>query len=43
VRREEGMLVRVVCEDSPHPQAQLSSPTLEDVYLYQVSHNGGRP
>jgi len=24
-------------------QAQLSDPTLEDVYLYQVSHNGGRP
>ena len=43
VRRAEGMLVRVVCEDSPHPQAQLSAPTLEDVYLYQVSHNGGRP
>ena len=43
VRRAEGMLVRVVCEDNPHPQAQLSAPTLEDVYLYQVSHNGGRP
>jgi ABC-2 type transport system ATP-binding protein len=42
VRREEGMLVRVVCEDSPHPQAQLSAPTLEDVYLYRVNHNGGR-
>jgi ABC-2 type transport system ATP-binding protein len=42
VRRDEGLLARVVCEDRPHPDAQHTAPTLEDVYLYQVSLHGGR-
>jgi ABC-2 type transport system ATP-binding protein len=41
VRRENGVLVRVVSRSAPAPQAQLVPPDLEDVYLHLVSGNGG--
>jgi ABC-2 type transport system ATP-binding protein len=43
IRRENGIQVRVVSEASPAPEAQLVSPSLEDVYLHLVSGNGVRP
>ncbi len=41
VRREDGVLVRVVSQSAPAPQAQPVPPDLEDVYLHLVSQNGG--
>jgi ABC-type multidrug transport system ATPase subunit len=43
IRRENGIQVRVVSEASPASEAQLVSPSLEDVYLHLVSGNGVRP
>ncbi len=43
IRRENGIQVRVVSKASPAPEAQLVSPSLEDVYLHLVSGNGVRP
>jgi ABC-type multidrug transport system ATPase subunit len=43
IRRENGIQVRVVSEASPAPEAQLVSPSLEDVYLHLVAGNGVRP
>jgi ABC-2 type transport system ATP-binding protein len=40
VRRENGIQVRVVSEASPSSEAQLVSPSLEDVYLHLVSQSG---
>jgi ABC-2 type transport system ATP-binding protein len=40
VRREDGVLVRVVNDTSPDPDAQSIPPTLEDVYLHLVSRDG---
>ncbi len=37
VRRSDGVHVRLVAETSPHADAQLVSPTLEDAYLYYIS------
>ena len=42
IRRENGIQLRVVSEASPAPEAQLVSPSLEDVYLHLVSGNGAR-
>src|SRR5512147_2818350 len=42
IRRENGIQVRVVSEASPASEAQLVSPSLEDVYLHLVSGNGAR-
>ena len=42
VRRSEGVLVRVVSESAPAPQAQPIAPSLEDVYLFLVSQNGAK-
>jgi len=42
IRRENGVQVRVVSEARPAPEAQLVSPSLEDVYLHLVSGNGAR-
>jgi ABC-2 type transport system ATP-binding protein len=41
VRREDGVLVRVVSQSAPAPEAQPIAPNLEDVYLHLVSQNGG--
>jgi ABC-2 type transport system ATP-binding protein len=41
VRRADGVLVRVVSQAAPAPQAQPIPPNLEDVYLHLVSGNGG--
>jgi ABC-type multidrug transport system ATPase subunit len=41
-RRENGIQVRVVSEASPASDAQLVSPSLEDVYLHLVSGSGIR-
>ncbi len=37
LRRENGMQVRVVSESAPAPQAERVAPSLEDVYLREVS------
>ena len=37
LRRENGMQVRVVSETAPAPQAECVAPSLEDVYLREVS------
>ncbi|NJC97570.1 MAG: ABC transporter ATP-binding protein [Anaerolineales bacterium] len=42
IRRENGIQVRVVSEASPASEAQLVTPSLEDVYLHLVSGNGAR-
>lgn len=42
IRRENGIQVRVVSEASPASEAQMVSPSLEDVYLHLVSGNGVR-
>jgi ABC-type multidrug transport system ATPase subunit len=42
IRRENGVQVRVVSDASPASEAQLASPSLEDVYLHLVSGNGVR-
>jgi ABC-type multidrug transport system ATPase subunit len=42
IRRENGIQVRVVSEASPASEAELVSPSLEDVYLYLVTGNGAR-
>jgi hypothetical protein len=42
IRRENGVQVRVVNEASPASEAQLVTPSLEDVYLHLVSGNGAR-
>jgi ABC-2 type transport system ATP-binding protein len=41
VRRQDGVLVRVVSQSAPAPQAQPVPPDLEDVYLHLVSQDGG--
>ncbi|RPI34357.1 MAG: ABC transporter ATP-binding protein [Chloroflexota bacterium] len=40
IRRNDGIQVRVVNDEPPTSEAQSVSPTLEDVYLSLVSHNG---
>ncbi len=40
VRREDGIQIRVVSDGAPTPDAVSVSPSLEDVYLSLVSHNG---
>jgi len=40
VRRTDGIMVRVVSDMAPTPQAQPVAPSLEDVYLSLVSKNG---
>jgi len=40
IRRENGIQVRVVSEASPASEAQLVTPSLEDVYLHLVSGDG---
>ncbi len=40
LRRENGMQVRVVSESVPAPQAERVAPSLEDVYLREVSQEG---
>jgi len=40
VRRTDGILVRVVSDMAPTPEAQPVPPSLEDVYLSLVSKNG---
>jgi len=40
LRRENGMQVRVVSETAPAPQAERVAPSLEDVYLREVSQEG---
>lgn len=37
LRRENGIQVRVVSETAPAPEAERVTPSLEDVYLFQVS------
>ncbi len=37
LRRENGMQVRVVSESAPAPEAERVAPSLEDVYLREVS------
>jgi len=41
IRHEDGVLVRVVSQSAPAPQAQAIEPNLEDVYLHLVSQDGG--
>ncbi len=44
IRRSDGVHVRVVAEQPPAPDAQPTSPTLEDAYLHTiVSANRGEP
>ncbi|MBH5319884.1 ATP-binding cassette domain-containing protein [Paenibacillus sp. GSMTC-2017] len=40
IRREEGLMLRIVANEPPLPEALQISPNLEDAYLY-VRHNGG--
>ena len=40
IRRENGIQVRVVSEAAPAPEAERVAPSLEDVYLQEVSQNG---
>ncbi len=40
IRRENGIQVRVVSEAAPAPDAERVTPSLEDVYLREVSRNG---
>ncbi len=40
IRRNGGVQVRFVSEDSPVPSAQRVPPTLEDAYLYCIEQNG---
>ncbi len=35
-RRSDGVYVRAVAEQKPHPQAEPAAATLEDAYLYHV-------
>jgi ABC-type multidrug transport system ATPase subunit len=42
IRRENGIQVRVVSEASPASEAEMVTPSLEDVYLHLVSGNGVR-
>ena len=35
-RRGDSVVVRVVSDDSPHPHARPSTPTLEDAYLWHL-------
>jgi ABC-type multidrug transport system ATPase subunit len=42
VRRENGIQVRVVSEASPASEAEMVTPSLEDVYLHLVTRNGAR-
>jgi ABC-type multidrug transport system ATPase subunit len=42
IRRENGIQVRVVSETSPASEAEMVTPSLEDVYLHLVSGNGAR-
>jgi ABC-type multidrug transport system ATPase subunit len=43
VRRENGIQVRVVSEARPTPEAQSTSPSLEDAYLHLIAQDGARP
>jgi hypothetical protein len=38
-RREDGVHLRIVADISPHADAQPTSPTLEDAYLYQIAND----
>ncbi len=40
LRRENGIQVRVVSESAPAPEAERVTPSLEDVYLREVSTGG---
>ncbi|MBN1921249.1 MAG: ABC transporter ATP-binding protein, partial [Anaerolineae bacterium] len=40
IRRENGIQVRVVSEAAPAPEAERVTPSLEDVYLREVSQSG---
>jgi ABC-type multidrug transport system ATPase subunit len=40
VRRSDGIQVRAVSETAPTLEAQLVSPSIEDVYLFLVNQNG---
>jgi len=42
IRRENGIQVRVVSEARPASEAEMVTPSLEDVYLHLVSGNGAR-
>jgi ABC-2 type transport system ATP-binding protein len=37
IRRSDGIQVRVVSDTAPAPEAEVVSPTLEDVYLHEVT------
>ncbi len=37
IRKSDGVQVRIVADESPGPGAELSTPTLEDAYLYRIS------
>lgn len=41
LRRLDGLQVRVVSPDAPHPNAQPTSPTLEDAYLAAINRESG--
>jgi hypothetical protein len=38
-RRGDGVHLRIVADISPHADAQPTSPTLEDAYLYQIAND----
>lgn len=40
IRRETGIQIRVVSQISPSPEAEQVNPTLEDVYLWAINHDG---
>ena len=40
IRRKDGIVVRIVCDDKPSQNARLAAPKLEDAYLYYISPNG---
>ncbi len=40
IRRETGIQIRVVSQISPSPEAERVNPTLEDVYLWAINHDG---
>jgi len=42
-RRQDGVQVRAVSDSAPAADAELVTPSLEDVYLHLVSRNGNRP
>lgn len=40
-RRSDGVHIRLISETSPHPDAQTTTPTLEDAYLHFISLTNG--